>query len=86
MDEQDFLDAMERITYRVGVRPVLEALADWLSRGIYLDVLKSVADLYPEGAPDAPVMPLLPIVPAPEGKEPPYPCGVSIVDVPPWTQ
>lgn len=46
--EEEFLYALERMSKRAGVRPILAALLNWISRGVYLDVLETILDNFAE--------------------------------------
>lgn len=47
MSEQELIDALERECNRVGLRPILELLVDWIGRGFFLEVFAQIQDEYP---------------------------------------
>lgn len=52
MTETELLDKLEQAVKRVGLRPVLEILVDWIGRGLFLEVFAQVEDSYPWSTPD----------------------------------
>ena len=47
MSEEELLDALERECKRIGLRPILQLLVDWIGRGFFLEVFAQVQDEYP---------------------------------------
>ena len=47
MTETELIDKLEQEVKRVGIRPVLQILVDWIGRGLFLEVFAQVEDAFP---------------------------------------
>ena len=58
MSDDELIVALEQECKRVGMRPILEILVDWIGRGFYLEIYEQVQDEYPgeRGASDVSVL------------------------------
>ena len=52
MTETELLDKLEQEVKRVGLRPVLQILVDWIGRGLFLEVFAQVEDSFPWSTPE----------------------------------
>jgi len=52
MTETELLDKLEQEVKRVGLRPVLQILVDWIGRGLFLEVFAQVEDAFPWTTPE----------------------------------
>ena len=47
MSDEELIVALERECKRVGMRPILEILVDWIGRGFFLEIYEQVQDEHP---------------------------------------
>ena len=52
MTETELIDKLEQEVKRVGVRPVLQILVDWIGRGLFLEVVAQLEDAFPWSSAD----------------------------------
>lgn len=52
MSETELIDKLEQEVQRVGIRPVLQILVDWIGRGLFLEVFAQVEDAFPWSSAD----------------------------------
>lgn len=52
MSETELLDKLEQEVKRVGLRPVLQILVDWIGRGLFLEVFAQIEDAFPCSTPE----------------------------------
>lgn len=48
MNETELVDRLAQEVERIGVKPVLALLVDWIGRGYFLEVFAQIQDEYPE--------------------------------------
>lgn len=48
MNETELVDRLAQEVERIGVKPVLALLVDWIGRGFFLEVFAQIQDEYPE--------------------------------------
>lgn len=47
MSETELVDRLAQEVERIGVKPVLTLLVDWIGRGFFLEVFAQIQDEYP---------------------------------------
>lgn len=47
MSETELVDRLAQEVERIGVKPVLALLVDWIGRGFFLEVFAQIQDEYP---------------------------------------
>ena len=51
MSETELVDRLAQEVERIGVKPVLALLVDWIGRGFFLEVFAQIQDEYPYSTP-----------------------------------
>ena len=47
MSESELIDRLAQEVERIGIKPVLALLVDWIGRGFFLEVFAQIQDEYP---------------------------------------
>ena len=47
MSETELVDRLAQEVERIGIKPVLALLVDWIGRGFFLEVFAQIEDEYP---------------------------------------
>ena len=51
MSETELVDRLAQEVERIGIKPVLALLVDWIGRGFFLEVFAQIQDEYPYSTP-----------------------------------
>jgi len=51
MSETELVDRLAQEVERIGVKPVLALLVDWIGRGFFLEVFAQIQDEHPDSTP-----------------------------------